>query len=1145
MANIGHLHKPVTKNNWFTETKTHLFSHKTMEREAQLVDAFQEDGWSTGVLGRLLDKLQLDHGMSVSANGIDGKGPIIEGNPATGRTVDVIPSGGVNTLTRQSLTTQDNDIAGILDIMSYMNEETDVASGIFANYWAQNLIDTLNKTDYVSNLLQSTSLMNPGLFSGSVGRKLDIISRMILKHDERKVNRDAFYISMGGYDGHALSNENLEGNLPVVEQGLRAFYKEMGDQGMLNNVTFVLMSEFGRTISPNSGLGSDHAWGGNAFVFGGEIDGGKVLGKYPERLDDKDLLNIGRGRLIPSISWDSMWYGITNWFGITDGKEMEYVLPNNGNMGCQLYADSVMYTTGNFTVPGCNDRMVGMKLGMFIKEPRYLTGMEQKRICKAAIAKVANRANVTSRCIVVDQKVIVSIDFNRRRQLLSDFDDMRYLETVNATYSVEAEVALDYDDTANKTGAEYIENVDSFTADMNEELTGNCTGTCEFQIENVAEVTAFEAQVTEAPSMSPSISSAPSTLPSVYPSDQPSQAPSESQMPSESPSISTQPSNSPSAQPSESAMPSSTPSISTEPSLQPSSKPSNSPQESPSSSPSSEPSSIPSLQPSVSLKPSKTPSSAPSDNPSILPSSIPSSMPSDIPSDSPSKNPSDSPSLQPSSIPSAFPSDNPSDSPSSSPSLVPSLQPSVAPSDNPSLQPSADPTAESRPSSEPTELPSSQPSIAPSAFPSRDCPVIPESCGPGGMWSPYICECLCIRPYCPSQSGTSCTNSLCTVDYYENVFRDCTYDCPWFKHGDACLRHEDVPAGTKSIYRTKDSCCESEFPSDTAGCDERTGGFFELRYNARFTMTGLDCSTSSSDKSAAASDIAKSTISTLCTRVRGLGCDPGDRVVVNKFCGQSVDHEVDYGASSRRRFLSSSNDVVEYTVILNGIAEDDIRKKDTLLGQYLQGSSLNTILSDILTEITANGSTQSLQSITAIYYEFINSFIEGLGLFYPAWGSLETCLNDGNQPGKMLFEFVAISLVNLIPFLFARIIDYMNSQPDLWLTSTLDACCDQYYSWNKIGCMSEYTQANLISGSSGSSSIVDPTTDLYYPDWGGANTCKIPCMVDYSHFRLLIICISTAISSQTGINDGDAPAYMKKESEFWMYCEKLSTLAFY
>ena len=196
-----------------------------------------------------------------------------------------------------------------------------------------------------------------------------------------------------------------------------------------------------------------------------------------------------------------------------------------------------MYTTGNNTINGCNDRMVGMKLGMFIKEPRYLTGMEQKHICKAAIAKVANRANVTSRCIVVDQRVIVSVDFNRRR--LSALEGLRYLEEAangdtNATFEIQAEVALDYDDSENKTGSEYIENVETFTADMNEELTGNCTGTCEFQIENVAEVTEFEAQVTEAPSLSPSVSFMPSDLPSTVPSDMPSQSPSKSSMPSES-----------------------------------------------------------------------------------------------------------------------------------------------------------------------------------------------------------------------------------------------------------------------------------------------------------------------------------------------------------------------------------------------------------------------------------------------------------------------------------------------------------------------------------------------------------------------------------------------------------------------------------
>ena len=219
-------------------------------------------------------------------------------------------------------------------------------------------------------------------------------------------------------------------------------------------------------------------------------------------------------------------YGISNWFGITNSSELEYVLPNNGNMGCTLFAENDMYLTGNTTVPGCNDRAVGMKLGMFITEPRYLTGLEQKRICKAAVAKVAQRANVTSRCIVVDQQVIVSIDYNRR--VLSDFDDVRYLQTADATFSVEAEVALDYDDTEDSTGAGYIEDADSFTADMNSELTGDCTGTCPFQVANIASVTSFVAQVTEAPSTSPSESSAPSGIPSIQPST--------SQLPSNAPS---------------------------------------------------------------------------------------------------------------------------------------------------------------------------------------------------------------------------------------------------------------------------------------------------------------------------------------------------------------------------------------------------------------------------------------------------------------------------------------------------------------------------------------------------------------------------------------------------------------------------------
>lgn len=85
----------------------------------------------------MLDVLQR-RGESVTAVGIDNKGPIIEGNPSLGRTVNVISSRGVNILNRLSLENTNNDLEGIEELMKYLNQETSLESGIFANYWAQN-----------------------------------------------------------------------------------------------------------------------------------------------------------------------------------------------------------------------------------------------------------------------------------------------------------------------------------------------------------------------------------------------------------------------------------------------------------------------------------------------------------------------------------------------------------------------------------------------------------------------------------------------------------------------------------------------------------------------------------------------------------------------------------------------------------------------------------------------------------------------------------------------------------------------------------------------------------------------------------------------------------------------------------------------
>lgn len=58
-----------------------------------------------------------------------------------------------------------------------------------------------------------------------------------------------------------------------------------------------------------------------------------------------------------------------------------------------------MYTVGDTAVRGCNDREVGVKLTLLLNEPRYLTGLEQKRICKAALFLAKQNADTDSRCV--------------------------------------------------------------------------------------------------------------------------------------------------------------------------------------------------------------------------------------------------------------------------------------------------------------------------------------------------------------------------------------------------------------------------------------------------------------------------------------------------------------------------------------------------------------------------------------------------------------------------------------------------------------------------------------------------------------------------------------------------------------------------
>merc|ERR1712127_655615 len=132
-----------------------------------------------------------------------------------------------------------------------------------------------------------------------------------------------------------------------MDNGLKDFTAEMKAQGLWDSVTLVAVSEFGRTLTENTSNGSDHAWGGNYFIAGGDVQGKKILGSYPNNLSAESPYIFGPGISIPTTPWDSLYYGVAQWFGVTDSNELDEVIPNRHTFPNQLFTKSDLYGGAN------------------------------------------------------------------------------------------------------------------------------------------------------------------------------------------------------------------------------------------------------------------------------------------------------------------------------------------------------------------------------------------------------------------------------------------------------------------------------------------------------------------------------------------------------------------------------------------------------------------------------------------------------------------------------------------------------------------------------------------------------------------------------------------------------------------------------
>jgi cullin-associated NEDD8-dissociated protein 1 len=56
-------------------------------------------------------------------------------------------------------------------------------------------------------------------------------------------------------------------------------------------------------------------------------------------------LNIGRGRILPTLSWEGVWQGVLQWFGVAE-ESMSTVLPNLPNFPTEERITQAQLFTG-------------------------------------------------------------------------------------------------------------------------------------------------------------------------------------------------------------------------------------------------------------------------------------------------------------------------------------------------------------------------------------------------------------------------------------------------------------------------------------------------------------------------------------------------------------------------------------------------------------------------------------------------------------------------------------------------------------------------------------------------------------------------------------------------------------------------------
>jgi uncharacterized protein (DUF1501 family) len=278
----------VIQNVGYPEPIRSHFRSQEIWQTATDSNKYINDGW----LGRYLDLQCKDH------------------NPTAGINIDSIDNLALKGKEPNSITVKD---PSNFKVKKTEDESALLSKNPQLDFVRKVATSVVEGSDEIQKALQKSKSETTYDKTG-LSKNLEWIARLV----KGNLNSKVYYTSLNGFDTHDNQLGTHARKLTELNDAVFSFYTDLKQAKLLQNVTIVVFSEFGRRAKDN-GSGTDHGTAAPMFVIGGN-NKGAIIGNNPnlgqlvngDLQHEIDFRSVYASLLNKKLNFDATKIGISN-----------------------------------------------------------------------------------------------------------------------------------------------------------------------------------------------------------------------------------------------------------------------------------------------------------------------------------------------------------------------------------------------------------------------------------------------------------------------------------------------------------------------------------------------------------------------------------------------------------------------------------------------------------------------------------------------------------------------------------------------------------------------------------------------------------------------------------------------------------------